>query len=93
MLLKISLYSGNSFCIYFVDFVAVSLVSCIVMIVGLVVVFEIKLCIFGRAVFRDEAFHVMMCVLWLVVCMSWFCGNGGLGNGVGVSNLLMVRYI
>ena len=29
VLLKISLYSGNRFCIYFVDFVAVSLVSCI----------------------------------------------------------------
>ena len=27
MLLKMSLYSGNMFCIYFVDLVAVSLVS------------------------------------------------------------------
>ena len=60
MLLKISLYSGNRFCIYFVDFVAVSLVSCIVIIAGLVVVFVIRLCIFGRVVFRDEAFQVMM---------------------------------
>ena len=68
VLLKISLYSGNKFCIYFVDFVAVSLVSCIVMIAGLVVVFVIKLYIFGRAVFRDEAFHVMMCVC-MISCL------------------------
>ena len=32
MLLKISLYSGNKFCMYFVDLVAVSLVSWILMI-------------------------------------------------------------
>ena len=57
VLLKINLYFGNKFCIYFVDFVAVSLVSCIVMIAGFVVV---MLCMFGRAVFRDDAFHVMM---------------------------------
>ena len=55
------------------------------MIVGLVVVFEIRLCMFGRVVFKDEAFHVMMCVLWLVVCICWFCDNGILGSGVGVS--------
>ena len=60
VLLNISLYSGNIFCIYFVDLVAVSLVSCMVMIVGLVVVFVVMLCMFGRAVFRDDAFHVMM---------------------------------
>ena len=35
MLLKISLYSGNRFCMYFVDLVAISLVSWIVMIVVL----------------------------------------------------------
>ena len=63
MLLKINLYFGNRFCIYFVDFVAVSLVSCIVMIVGCIVVFAFKLYMFGRVVFRDDAFHVMMWVL------------------------------
>jgi hypothetical protein len=66
---------------YFVDFVAVSLVSCIVMIVGFVVVFEIKLYMFDRVVFKDEAFHVMMYVLWLVVCIYSFCDNGVLGIG------------
>ena len=69
VLLKINLYSRNKFCIYFVDFVAVSLVSYIVMIVGLVAMFEIRLCMFGKVVFKDEAFHVMLCVLWLVVCI------------------------
>ena len=49
VLLKISLYSGNRFCIYFVDFVAVNLVSCIVMIAGFVVLFAIKLYMFGKA--------------------------------------------
>ena len=35
VLLNISLYCGNRFVMYFVDFVAVSLVSCMVMIAGL----------------------------------------------------------
>jgi hypothetical protein len=35
MLLKINLYSGNKFCMYFVDLVDVSLVSWIFMIVVL----------------------------------------------------------
>jgi hypothetical protein len=89
VLLKISLYYGNRFCIYFVDFVAVSLVSCIMMIVGFVVVFEIKLYMFGRVVFKDEAFHMMMYVLWLVVCISSFCGNGILGIGGGCKYFVM----
>jgi hypothetical protein len=60
VLLKISLYYGNKFCVYFVDFIAVSLVYCMVMIAGLVMVFAIMLYMFGRGMFRDEAFHVMM---------------------------------
>ncbi len=83
VLLKINLYSGNRFSIYFVDFVAVSLVSCIVMIAGFVVLSVIKLYMFGKVVFKDEAFHVMMCVLWFVICISWFCGNGGFGSWGG----------
>ena len=42
VLLNISLCCGNRFCIYFVDFVAVSLVSCIVMIAGVFGVFAIS---------------------------------------------------
>ena len=39
VLLNINLYCGNRFCIYFVDFVAVNLVSCMVIIAGLFAVF------------------------------------------------------
>ena len=63
VLLNISLYYGNRFCMYFVDFVAVSLVSCIVMIAGLFGVYDISWWRFGRAVFSAEAFHVIRCVL------------------------------
>ena len=42
VLLNISLYFGNSFCMNFVDLVAVSLVSCIVIIAGLFGAFEIN---------------------------------------------------
>jgi hypothetical protein len=43
VLLNISLYYGNRFWMYFVDFVAVSLVSCMVIIAGLFSVFDISL--------------------------------------------------
>ena len=45
---------------YLVDFVAVSLVSCIVIIAGLFVVLDISWWRFGSAVFSEEAFHVHM---------------------------------
>ena len=83
VLLNISLYCGNRYCIYFVDFVAVSLVSWIVMIAGLFVVFDVSRWRLGRAVFSDEAFHELMCVLCLVVCISWLGATGTLGNGGG----------
>ena len=70
VLLNISLYFGNKFCIYFVDFVAVSLVSCIVMIAGLFGVLVIRSWRLGRVVFSDEAFEVIIYVLWLIVCIS-----------------------
>ena len=70
MLLKMSLYSGNRFCMYFVDFVAVILVSCIVIIAGLVGVFDMSLWRFGNAMFSEEAFHVLMCVLRFVVWIA-----------------------
>ena len=43
-----------------IDFVAVSLVSCIVMIDGSFVVLDVSWCRFGRVVFRDDAFHVLL---------------------------------
>ena len=60
VLLNISLCWGNRFSMYFVDFVAVSFVSCIKMIAGAFVVFDISWWRFGRAVFSAEAFHVLM---------------------------------
>ena len=48
VLLNISLYCGNRFCMYFVDLVPVSLVSCIVIIAGLFGVFDISCWRFGR---------------------------------------------
>ena len=42
---------------YFVDLVAVILVSCIVMIAGLL---DMSCWRLGRAVFKDAAFHVVM---------------------------------
>ena len=83
ILLNISLYCGNRFCMYFVDFVAVNLVSCIMIIAGLYGVFEISLWRFGRVVFSNEAFHVVMCVLWFVVWFGWGRIVGMLGNGGG----------
>ena len=71
VLLNISLYCGNRFCMYFVDFVAVSLVSCIVIIAGSFGVFDISWWRFGKDVFNEEAFHVIMCVLWFVVWIVW----------------------
>ena len=49
------------------DFVAVNLVSCMVMIAGLFIVLLVRFSRLGRAVFNEEAFQVMMCVWWHVV--------------------------
>ena len=73
VLLNMSLYCKNRFCMNFVDFVAVNLVSCIVIIVGLLV---ISRCRFGRVVFSDAAFHVMICVLWFIIWVFWVFGGG-----------------
>jgi hypothetical protein len=49
------------------DFVAVNLVSCMVIIVGEFGVFDMSWWMFGKAVFNEEAFYVIMWVLWFVV--------------------------
>ena len=67
VLLNISLYWGKRFWIYLVDFVAVNLVSCMVMIAGLLIMLLARFSRLGRAVFNEEAFQVMMCVWWHVV--------------------------
>ena len=53
------------FCMYFVDFVADIFVSCMTMKAGGVFVCVANVCKLGRAVFREEAFHVIICVLLL----------------------------
>ena len=83
VLLKISLCFGNKFCMYFVDFVAVSLVSWIVIMAGLFVVLDIRWWRFGRAVFSEEAFHVLIYVLWFVIWVNWAGIGGVLGSGGG----------
>ena len=68
------------------DFVAVNLVSCMVMIAGLFIMLFVRLSRLGRAVFKDEAFQVIMCVSWHVVWISCAIVVGilGIGGGVGV---------
>ena len=62
MLLKMSLNSGNRFCMYFVDLFAVSLVSWICMSVVLFRELLIRFCKFGSAVLSEEAFQVIIFV-------------------------------
>ena len=62
MLLKMSLNSGNGFCMYFVNLFAVSLVSWMCMIVVLFSELFIRFCRFGNDVLSDDAFHVIMFV-------------------------------
>ena len=63
-IIKKKLYWGNNLCMYFVDFVADSLVSCRVMIDG--GFFVIKSYKHGIAVLSEETFHVMAYVSRLV---------------------------
>ena len=84
VLLKKSLYCGKMFCMYLVDLVAVSLVSCMVMAVGGFWEYVITSCRHGIAVLSDVAFHVVMYVSWLVSNVGlgggiWLCIIGGLG--------------
>ena len=54
------LYSKNKICMYFVDFVAESLVSCIVIIDGGFWGLVIRSCSHGMAVVSAKAFQVMI---------------------------------
>ena len=66
VLLKKSLYCGNNLWIWLVDLVADSLVSCMVIIEGGLWRLVIESCRHGMAVLREEAFHVIAYVPWLV---------------------------
>lgn len=59
VLLKKNLYCGNNFWIYFVDLVAESLVSWMVIIEGGFWGVVIKSCKHGMEVLSEEAFHVI----------------------------------
>ena len=83
MLLKISLNSGNRFCMYFVDLLVVSLVSWICMIAVLFSELWIRLCRFGNDVLSDDAFHVIIFASCSVSVLSLVVGAGGVGGGGG----------
>ena len=83
MLLKMSLNSGNRFCMYFVDLFAVSLVSWICMIAVLFSELFIRLCRFGNEVLSDDAFHVIMFVSCSVSVLILMVGAGVAGGGGG----------
>ena len=89
MLLKMSLKSGNKFCMYFVDLFAVSLVSWICMIVVLFRELFIRLCRFGNDVLSDDTFHVIMFVSCLVSVLIIVVGAGVVDDGGGCEYLLM----
>jgi hypothetical protein len=85
VLLKMSLNSGNKFCIDFVDLFAVSLVSWICIIAVLVSELFIRLCRFGSDVLSDDAFQVIIFVSCSVSVLILLIGAGVRGVGVGVS--------
>ena len=83
VLLKMSLNSGNRFCIYFVDLFAVSLVSWICMIDVLFRELFIKLCRFGNDVLSDDAFQVILFVSCSVLVFVLVIGVGAAGSRGG----------
>ena len=89
MLLKISLKSGNKFCMYFVDLFAVSLVSCIYMMVVLVRELFMRFCKLGSDVLSEEAFQVIMFVAYseLVLILMFGVGVSGSGGGCEYSSI------
>jgi hypothetical protein len=73
--------SGNKFCTYFVDLIAVNLVSWIFIIVVFLRELFIKLCRFDKIVLSDEVFQVIMFVLWLVLVLVLGAGVEMFGSG------------
>jgi hypothetical protein len=68
---------------YFVDFVAVSLVSWIFKIAVSLRELLSRLCKFGKAVLSVEAFQVTILVSWFVVMLILSVGVGVSGSGGG----------
>jgi len=90
VLLKMSLNSGNRFCIYLVDLFAVSLVSWICIIAVLVSELFIRFSRFGSDVLSDDAFHVIMFVSCSVSVLIQVVGAGVSGGGGGCEYSLML---
>ena len=89
MLLKMSLNSGNRFCMYLVDLFAVSLVSWICMIAVLFTELFIRFCKCGNDVLSDDAFHVIMFVSCSMSVLILVAGVGVVGGGGGCEYSLM----
>ena len=83
MLLKMSLNSGNRFCMYFVDLFAVILVSWMCMIAVLFRELFTKFCKLGTDVLSDDAFHVIIFVACSVSVLILIVGVGLAGSGGG----------
>ena len=85
VLLKKSLYWENILCIYFVDFVADSLVSYMVIIDRGSWGFVIRSCRQSIAVLSEEAFQVMAYISRLVSGIGPSGGDVlGIGGGIGM---------
>ena len=89
VLLKMSLNSGNRFCMYFIDLFAVNLVSWICMIAVLFTELFIRFCKFGNDVLSDDAFYVIMFVSCSVSVLVLMIGVGVVGSGGGCEYSLM----
>ena len=89
MLLKMSLNSGNRFCMYFVDLFAVNWVSWICMIVVLLRELFTRFCKLGSDVLSDDAFHVIMFVSYWVLMLVLVIGVGVVVSGGGCEYSLM----
>ena len=83
VLLKMSLNSGNRFCMYFVDLFAVSLVSWICIIVVLFSKLFTRFCKLGNHVLSDDAFHVIIFVSCSVSVLILMVGVGVAGSEGG----------
>ena len=94
VLLKINLYWGNKFWMYFMDFVNVSLVSWMIIIAVFICVWIMRPCKLGKVVLSEDTFEVIMFVsrlvllFILVVCVGTFGGGGGWEYSYSVSKHL-----
>ena len=86
VLLKMNLYWGNKFWMYFVDFVAVSLVSWMIIIVVFICVWVMRPCKLGKVVLSEDTFEVIMFVFGWCCCLFllfvWECLGVVVGGNI-----------